>query len=675
MKPPIIQDVKLFVMSSDNIIQTIYAGEEAKFKFQIKLLNGIKEAVQVKILNPPKEFKSELDQTILTKTSTINLTVKKPDIRNEAKYKIFIEARCQNQVIVFPFILNIIQKQDDTPRVIMDFVTREFNPIGATDAIIGKAMPEGKKQIHLTFSSLTGAEINATATTDPYGNFSVPLDDISNGLYDVNVTLQNYSEDITQGISVKGKIQLSPPNITPQLCLSTNNARLLDTGDSLLVTGKLTPSPGIVPIELLIVKPTLSYPDTLEPDTVRIDLQTDPDGFYRYPFPIAEDTPRGIYKIISRYDLKYLFPQGRSPSVIFQNRFGLENKPKPAVEHKFLFADNSSLLNEIFNDYRFEAVYHTTMIPPDLTQTATVECVVYALLGEHARPGIVIFVVGGSHITIDGNPYYFIQTEIINNLFRKLIKTSDAFYRQFIKSDFIYFNPQPQDIDGNGNDTESIGNYNKTSIQTIATSRISSMASNLTHDVPLYVIMLGQGVKPNASAQYMSFRINGTTPSDLLNVKDVNDFLTAIVNSSIVNNTPRINRVFLLISCDYAGEFGTVSRPGSLPTSPQYCDFAVVTSTSLSNVVFPMGYQSSFTWLFFESALGFSPHLSSSMTEEQILNHPVFNLKNHFDSACNIVKNYRDNGKHMTPTWSPPDCNTFFPIGYNNKCVTTQIIL
>lgn len=635
-----------FTVSSNSIIQTIYASETTKFELFIKYVSKKNEPVHFKILNPATNLSMQFSEALVTKSKKINLVIQSFANTDEAKYKLLIEAQSVSQRLIYPIILNVVKKGENSPVVVMDFVTANFNSYHKTDAIIGKIVPGAKGKADITFSSRSGATTTHSVTTDKNGNFVIPANNMAWGLYNVEVIFPQ-SHTPFPGVKARGQIFVNSPNDIVSLSLQTNNPRLLDNGDKLIVSGSLKPSPGLVPIELEIIEP--KTPSNPIPDTLKSILDTDSLGNFQHHLPVVALTPRGIYKIIARYD-----PHHSSSHIIPQvnplNRdFGIDTEI-----NQRLFANNNAVAQAVVDSGASEHAYFLKkrLLPrEDPISRCRVECVVRALLGINTRPGIVLVIVGGNTIVNSGNPYYCVQTSLANKLFVEMITghgelgrdpAVDPNWRQFVRSDFVYFNPQQQSFDVHGVVTESV-TYDKANILARARTQILDMAGRLNSgtDAPLYVIMLGQGIKvrDDREVEQTYFRISGTRTGDMLNGADITEFLaelTAVANSTVT----RISRAFLSIDCDYAGLLANsiISARISLPRSPPYCKFVILTSSSdLSKMVYPGTYEDSFTWKFFSSALGFSRHPGATMTEAQILQDPVFNLKKHFDDAKTLI--------------------------------------
>jgi len=671
------QDAPPFSVSTENIIRTIYAGERADFVFAIRFSTNRKDTVQLSVLNPTPNLEVKLNHGQITKSGKLRLVAQSYANTPEAKYKFLLEAKNARRRMIYPFIVNVLSKETQAPRVVIDFIPKELDSKNKADVIVGKIDPPDKCGIQASFSSLAGKKTPKHAATDAEGNFRMPAADLARGFYHVDILLKNCGSDKPNQARLDGQILLGNPSQLVEMALETNNPRLLKEGDHLRLTVALLPSPGRVPVKVKILRPAQESDSTI--------VVTDSTGVAKYDFLIRE---RGIHRIIARYDSRQTethFTPVRSHA---PRRLGRHDADTPVLLASQNYSPSIST-----SRHAAIASYSPIRMPSPRSgpiSGSSVECVVESLVGLNTRAGLVVFIVGGSTVTSGGNPYYSLQTEIVNHLFLKMINSASPAWRQFTKDDIIYFNPLPQDVDGGGQDNENVA-FNGSAIRTKAQEQIDlkTTPDNLVNNVPLYVIMLGQG--GGTLPTNPCFRLSATaSSSDSMNASLINVFL----NNLVSNGHGKINRVFLFLDCDYAGYLAAnISSP--LPPNPPYCNFAVVTSTNETTLAYPGGYQDSFAWKFFDQALTPIITLNSGMTEANYIQQN--NLMIHFNQAyCDIqpganpCQAFVANGLQITPTWRgsssnaapalstptcpplslPPGvCNIFHPIGYKYKCV------
>jgi len=588
LQQPPSETPKLFEMLSDNSIQTIYSSETAEFKLEIRFLSAYKELVQLQVLNPPKGLTIKLGKTTVIGSKRVNLTVKTPQNINETKYKFQVEAHSARQRIVFPFTLNVFRKQDSV-KIAVDFLPRKYNARDTIDVIVGRVLPGEKTNVELSFSPLQGEKKTMTSTTDDNGVFKTPFKGMPYGLYTVGVKAKNSSNGF--------HILASPQDTIPRITLWTNNAR---RSDSLIVFGKLQPSPGIVSVNLEILGPS----HLGNPDTVKVQVITNAAGEFQYLLYPVND---GLYFIKAYY-----------------------------------LADHDK----------------------------KVEGSTFALKGPFARPGIVVFIVGGrdynygSTAGIDnGNPHWETQNSIVKSLCRELINPPSTNPYKFVKDDIIYFNAMPfQNIDEDNDpytdivQTPALYVNNYTSGWLVSpgnqvTNQITAKCANLQTKVPLYIVMLGDGARKDCLTAFPKrvFRLMGNQedcPISSNNYLDASQIVDMFCpNPCPVTNKTGIDRVFLLLSCDHAGEIaGEILLDARLPACVA-CNFKIATPNDTQDLIYKpdTAKEGSFEWKFFNHFL----------TTEATAATPDF--YNCYSSANTYVL---ANLSPMAPRWLKPSACT-----------------
>lgn len=537
------------------MIQTIYAGEVAEFRLKITFLSGYKEATLLKVLEPPAHLKIGLDKKTVDSSQPFKVTIRAPRDKDDIKYKLWIEAQSKSQRMVYPLVLNIFKKEEKT-KIAVDFVSRDYNTQGTGDIVVGRVMPPKKTDLNLSLALPQGEPTIVSTTSDARGNFTVPFNRQQYGLY--NVVIQVNGLPVAPGL-----MQASAQDTIRRLEIWTGYARNKTVGDTLMIFGRIRPSAGIVPVGLNIRGPAHLGNQFVTNQTALTDSKGDFQSTYIIP---AE----GLFTIKGTY-----------------------------------------------NDAGVPRVDETV-----------------ALIGPDTRPGIFVFIVGGrDYYGINpatgfpnGNSYWDVENLIVKDIYRRL--NMPPFPLQAGKDDIIYFNYMDiQNLDGDDipNDVVTIplpgmapldyrkNEYKSDWIVSEVRNRIGLRCNSLLTKVPLYLIMLGEGTQLAAGTKV--FRPKG----DHFNRPPVADYLDAdqIIQMFCPNPCPPIvkevkghkketgiDRVFLLLSCDYAGRIADQIR-NSINLCWTDCNFKIATPVAdeLMNYPNDTAKKKSFSWQFLDKLL------------------------------------------------------------------------